>query len=317
MNNEGILKSLETAMKSIVDVSQIGQSILSATQFDRFVRAMQRRTNVLQEARFIPMDSQKVNIDRIGFAGRVITKAITAAGASKGSESEVAPAFDTNSLQAAEFRAKTGIEDRALRRNIERGGLEGTLVDLFGEAAGRDWEEIALLGEAASVDIPDTLQATSGWLEKAATKISDVDPTASDWPINLFEAALLAMPKQFWVNPSEFRFYVPWEVRNAYIDLMIERKTPLGDRALTDAFGMTYKGIPVVATAMLERSEKYDYATLLSHPDNMVWGVFHEITIEPDREPGNRRTNFYLTVEADAHYEDENAAVAVRIAGDS
>jgi hypothetical protein len=41
----------------------------------------------------------------------------------------------------------------------------------------------------------------------------------------------------------------------------------------------------------------------------MVWGVFHEVTIEPDRVPAERKTDYYLTVEADAKYEDEDAAV--------
>jgi len=37
------------------------------------------------------------------------------------------------------------------------------------------------------------------------------------------------------------------------------------------------------------------------------------VTVEPDRIPSDRRTDFVLTLEADAHYEDENGAVAALI----
>ena len=42
----------------------------------------------------------------------------------------------------------------------------------------------------------------------------------------------------------------------------------------------------------------------------MVWGVFHEVTIEREREAKARRTDFVLSFEGDADYEDEAAAVA-------
>ena len=56
---------------------------------------------------------------------------------------------------------------------------------------------------------------------------------------------------------------------------------------------------------------------LLSHPNNMAWGVFHEVTIEPDRVPKDRRTDFVMTLEGDAGYEDENGAVAAFIEQES
>ena len=308
--NQDILSRLDAAIKAIT-VGNLGEGILAPEQFDRFVRAMQRRTNILQEARFMRMESQQVNIDRIGFAGYVLTQGITAAGVNRGTETKVKPALAINKLQAAEFRGAMGLEDRALRRNIERGGLEGTLVDLFGEAAGRDIETIGLLGDT---DLGDTLLGTTnGWLEKAAHKLEAVSGAADDWPLNLFEAALQEMPKQFLTNPGEFRFYVPWLVADAYRNALIARKYTLSDSVLTGGQVPPYKGIPVVVSGMLERSAVYDVAALLSHPDNMVWGVFHEVTIEPDRIAASRRTDFYLTVEMDVHYEDENAAVAVFI----
>jgi hypothetical protein len=314
METNQILEQLDSAMKAI-SVTDLSESILAPAQFDRFVRAMQRQTNVISEARFVPMDAQQVNIDRVGFGGYVLTKGITAAGVTRGTETEVKPTFSTNKLQAAELRGKMGLSDRALRRNIEKGNLAGTLVDLFGEAVGRDLETIGLLGDT---DLGDTLLGvTNGWLEKATHKLTNVADDAANWPENLFEAALIELPKQYFLNPADWRFYVPWAVENAYRNILRARGTALGDATQTGSPRLTYKGIPVVPTAMLERSEVYSTAALLSNPDNMVWGVFHEVTIEPDRKAADRATDFYVTVEADVHYEDQNAAVAVFIEDDA
>jgi len=236
------------------------------------------------------------------------------------------PQFYTNKLIAEEFQAITGIEDQALRRSIERGGFENTLVDMFGEAAGRDLEEVNVLGDKDIAYSDDAvLSLINGWAKRGANKVygdggsKDFDPSHDSFPENMFEAMLLALPKQYFQNESEWRFYVDWEVMNKYRDLLKKRETALGDTAQTTAMSLAYKGVPVRYVPMLGRSKplgtdggKGDIA-MLQHPDNTVWGIFHEVTIERDRIPKARKTDFVLTIEGDADYEDENAAVIAYI----
>jgi hypothetical protein len=319
LTNDQILARLDAAIKSIT-VSTLGDSVLSEVKFAQFVRAMQQRAVILREARFMQMDAQQVDIDRIGFAGRVLTAGVKADETVVGTETSVAPTTNTNKLIAKELRALTGLSDRALRRNIERGNLENTLIDLFGEAAGRDFEEWALLADTAYSDATDILSLTDGWIKNAANAVygtgsgADFDETADTFPENLFEAMLLALPKQYLQDRSEWRFWVPWATENAYRDLLKARGTALGDSAQTGNAPLYYKGIPVVDCPMLERSAAAPTGAgdvaLLGHPDNMVWGVFQEVTIERDRVAKQRKTDFVLTIECDANYEDENAAVA-------
>ena len=323
MNNELILKNLDATYKAL-SVSDIGDSILQPVKFDAFVRTMLRRTNVLEAARFIPMDSQQVDIDRISFGSRVVTATVASNGTVKGTETGVKPTVGTNKLQAVEIRAKMGVTDRTLRRNIEQGGLEQTLQDLFAEAAGRDVEEFGLLSRT---DITDSdilhLSATDGWAELAGNKLYDVSTTAtgdSGWPVNLFEELIGALPAQYLVDRADWRLYVPFSVEQAYRKYLRVRKTPLGDSATTNSQPVYFEGFRIEATAMLERSKDYNSGTgtmgdiaMLQHPDNMVWGIFHEMQIEPDRNPSTRSTDFYLTMEGDVHYEDANAAVVAYI----
>lgn len=331
-SNDELLQKLDSALKN-VGVDTLGSGILVPQKFDRFVRAMQVRTKILPEARFIRMESQITDIDRVGFVGRVITQAVApnppanslsgGTDVTVGTETSVAPVFGTQVLRAVELRALTGISDRALRRNIERGDFENTLVDLFGEAAGRDFEEFAILSDANNTADP-LLSLMNGWATGAANRVYGVDGVNQEAefdptdPESIFEALLNALPKQFLQNRAEWRFYVPYEIENKYRDVLRKRGTALGDAAQIGAEGLKYKGIPIVEVPMLERASVVpggaDFSggvgriCMLQHPDNLVWGVFHQVTIERDRDIKNRRTDFVLTIEADAGYENPNAA---------
>jgi len=48
---------------------------------------------------------------------------------------------------------------------------------------------------------------------------------------------------------------------------------------------------------------------MLQNPNNMVLGIFFEVTIEADRMPKLRRTDWVLTQETDQNYENPAANV--------
>lgn len=329
LSNAELLARLDSAFKAIT-VGDLDEGILTPDKFDRFVETVQHRTVILQEARFIPMAAQQVDIDRVGFVGRILKSGTDTSGVDRdlADGEHVKPVFATNKLIAKELQAITGIKDNALRRNIERGGFENTLISLFGEAAGRDLEEWFLLANTdIAFETDEILSLTDGWTKRAANKIyggsgGDFNPADSDnWPENMFDALIAAVPKQYLQNRAEWRIYVDWSIENAYRNLLKKRGTQLGDQAMTGAAPIPYKGVPITYVPMLERSASYPTGAgrvaMLQHPDNMAWGLFHEVTIERDRIPKSRRTDFVLTIEGDADYEDENAAVVALVDQDS
>ena len=337
MSPETALKNLEVALKNITDINTFGNSVLAPAKFDQFVRRMEDRTVILPDARFLEMDAHRVDIDRVGFVGRILHSGADGGGDSRTlSTGEFAdPTTNTNQLVAQELQAVTSLRDRALRRNIERGNFENTLLDLFGQAAGRDFEEYGLFADTELTHSDDDLLSkTDGWLRRAVNKLygrnvtgqveRDFDAAdALDKPTVLFQALIDALPKRFAADWSEWRIYVPWEIFDAYRDELIARETGLGDMSLTENTAPPYKGIPVVYAPMLERAETVDLnedsevsrdrmegrIATLQHPDNMIWGVFHEVTVEDEREAKERRTDFVLTFEGDVEFEDENAGV--------
>jgi len=80
LSNGEILNMIDGAIKAVTTVSTLGDSVLVAQQFDRFIRSVQAKTIILPEARYIEMDAQISNIDRIAFAGRVLKSGTDASG---------------------------------------------------------------------------------------------------------------------------------------------------------------------------------------------------------------------------------------------
>ncbi|MDP2365279.1 MAG: phage major capsid protein, partial [Ignavibacteria bacterium] len=186
INNDSLLEMVDSALKGgLIEVSDLGQAILQPQKFDKFVRTIQEATVILPKARYIKMESHIVDIDRLSFIGRVFDSLEDAAGNERTlSTSEFAkPTFNTNKLIAKGMQAIVGIKDSTLRKNIEKGGLENTILDLLGEAGGRDLEEFALFADIDLSYAQDhILSKSNGWIKLAANAVygaganKDFDP---------------------------------------------------------------------------------------------------------------------------------------------
>jgi len=322
-----MLKLIDRALKGgIVDIDALGEAVLQPTKLTRFIRKMQEKTVILPEARYMPMDAQIAHIDRISFTGRVLDSGDDASGDHRTlAESDYAkPTTAINKLTVHEFQAIVSIQDKALRRNIEKENFEETLIDLLGEAVGRDMEEFALFADTDFSYAQDhVLSKSNGWIKQAANAVyggstEDFNPAAATYPENMFNAMLGGMPKEYLTDVGAWRYWVNWEVENAYRDLLKARGTSLGDSVYTTNQKLAYKGIPIERVPMIERAKAElvggcgDVA-MLGYPNNHVWGVFHKVTIEREREAKKRQTDFILTLEVDAGYEDENAVIVAYI----
>lgn len=334
-SNRDLLRIVDDTLKGITEygiteISDMHDAILQPTKFDKFVRRVQDKTVIVPEARYIKMETHRVDIDRIAFIGRILTSLKDTEGNTRELlTSEFAkPSVDTNRLDSQDFQAIASIRDETLRKNIEKGGFEDTLIDLFGEAAGRDLEEFFILADKDMLYSQDkVLSKEDGWVKLAENKVygvngpggnKDFDPAGATYPENMFEAMLDVLPKYYLGSRTDWRFYVTYPVEKAWRKLLKARQTPLGDEFTTKAAPLAYEGIPIVRVPMLERAKEIDKGgpgtvCMLQNPDNMVWGIFLEVGIEREREAKLHRTDFVLTVEADSDYEDENAVVIAYI----
>lgn len=296
MNNQEILEKINGVLKSIM-TNDLGKAKLAPSKQQQFVRVVSEATPLLDAARRIDMTSHTHDIDRVGFAGRILRSA------QEGVEGEHSanPDFHTNQLESVEVMAIAGITDSTLEDNIEREGFENTLLDLIADRVGIDLEELFINGDKSSND--PVLKLTDGWLKKAANEVTDVDFDTNDVE-DMFDAMIKAVPKKYLRNRNEWAFYVHWDIEDTYRNVLRKRGTGLGDQAQTTSQPLSYKGIRIQDVSNMPEG-----TALLVPQSNLVYGIYRDISIEPDRIPKARRTDFVATLRVDCHYEDENAAV--------
>lgn len=299
---------LNEVYKSIITTGTFGQSILNEEQAPAFIKAIQEKANLLSDMRFQVMTKQVQNIDRIEFGGRVLT------GKNGGLDPETdgaTPTTHTNQLIAQFIKGIFSIEDTALRRNIEKEEIVRTMKEIFAARAALDIEDLIVYGDKNLSSDP-LLSLTDGLAKKSANKLSNQNFDIEDVE-SIFEATIRAIPSKYFGDRSQWVFYVPFEIEQAYRKVLKARGTNLGDTVQTSGIQLAYEGFPVKHCSVLNRyiptaNGGTGRIVMLQKPNNMVWGVFHEITMEEEREAKQFRTDFVYGLEADTNYEDENAS---------
>ena len=300
---------LNEVYKSIITTGTFGQSVLNEEQAPAFVKVVQEKANLLSDMRFQLMTKQVQNIDRIEFGGRVLTGK---SGGLNPSTDGATPTTYTNQLIAQFIKGIFSVEDTALRRNIEKEEIVRTLQDLFAARAALDLEDLIMFGDETNLSTDPLLSLTDGLAVKSANKLANTEFDVTEVE-SIFEAIIGAIPSKYFGDRSQWVIGVPFEIEQAYRKVLKNRGTNLGDTVQTSGIQLAYEGFPIKQYSVLNR---YISTTeggtgrivMLQKPNNMVWGVFHEITMEEEREAKQFRTDFVYGLEADTNYEDENAS---------
>jgi len=316
-DTQSIMDKIEESYKSMV-IDNFGASVLQPEYFDKYVEYATRDTSILVDARQIVMNNQVVNIDRTGFTGRILEP---------GRETEKPrrskPEVRQERLVANELIADVAITDQALRRNIERDGYEDTLINMMAGQAGVDWESYAVLGNRLLADddtVDPLLTEQNGWIAKCRNHIygggadTDFDGSAvEDGDVKLMLKEMLKKyPQEYRGDRRNLRFYLDSDTFDDYVDQVGERPTLVGDDAITNFIARPYKGIEIREAPVLNEAstlEGVGTTAMLVNPDNLVYGIFENVTIERDRNVRRRLTDFVLTMEVDQAFENPYVCV--------
>lgn len=321
----------------IVDNSEIAGGLKAMEQLAEFIEVVQREATILNEARMERMKSYQKEIAAIDMpTGYLYPGRITVSG----QEVKVIPGetenvddfslsgyIQQNMLNAKEFVLRAVIDYDTLEDTIEGPRFEDRIVRMLGESASLDLERAFVFGDTdlATSSPPLILKATDGWVKLAGNTVygyqhnstpADFDSSAADFPMNMFDAMLEAIDKKYLIQRGDVRFYVDWETHRAYRDQVAARETVIGDEALLGQRQLTFDGIPVVHVPTLDDATATAHVgrvAMLSRPNNMVWGVYREITVESQKIPSARRVEHVLSMRADCTYADVNGAVVAKI----
>lgn len=272
---------------------------LKPNYMNEFINVATHNQPILSEARQIIMTSTIEHIDRTRFTGRIMQTP-------GGKKSPVAPIlhFKQERLKTSEYVAHLEINDLTLRRNIERTNFPTTLVQMMSKQVGRDWETLAVGGSRDKYKDGSLLKTSNGWIHKCENKIygegkHDADFYGQDI-LEMLNAMIKKFPMKYVINRSDLRFYLD----SNYFDMYIEERE-----------FRSYKGVPVKEATVLNDDELMDETSgygptaLLMDPDNMVYGIFHEITVELNRHPELKKTDYVISVKLAQGFENPEIGV--------
>ena len=340
MVNEHILSQLvyeneKEVFKSMRDVRAdmiTAKAILNDEQFNTFIRAATTNQSILQDASFRRMNAMNQIVSSTLIDGRVLQNGYKDSDLNtQDSLTEADVDFGKAELKSTKLKALTRIYDDDKDDNIEKEQFEQTLLSMMGEAVGRDLEALCVFGDASYVDgdtHADPLFSTfDGWLEQAKTYQvkSDLandgsDDNDGDFELDdgidaMFDAMIGALPVPYRAAGlmNRLSFYVPWEVYDAYQNLLASRVDTLGDANLTGRPALTYKNIPVKYSPVLDATDGRtvfgNVPSILTIPEYTWYGVYKDLSVEPHRDTANERTEYYYRIRCAASLQFPNAFI--------
>ena len=340
MANDYILSQLinETEKEVFKDMRDMradmstAKALLNDEQFNKFILAATTNQSILQDASFRKMNAMNQIVSSTYIDGRVLQNGYSNASEFVTNNSLTAADVDFGKaeLKSTKLKAMCKLYDDDKEDNIEKEAFETTLLSMMGEAVGRDLEAVCVFGDASytSSSVADPLFSTfDGWLEQAktyqvksdlandSTDDNDGDFDLDDGIDAMFDAMIGKLPVPYRAAGlmNRLAFYVPWEVYDAYQNLLASRVDALGDINLTGRPSLTYKNIPVKYAPVLDASDGRtvfgNVPSILTIPEYTWFGVYKDLSIEPKRDVPNELTEYYYRIRCAASLQFPDAFV--------
>ena len=321
-------KEVFKAMRDMRADMGSAKALLNDEQFNTFMRAATINQSILQDASFRRMNAMNQIVSSTFIDGRVLQNGYKDSDFNTQDSLTAADVdFGKAELNSTKLKAMCKLYDDDKEDNIEREAFEQTLLSMMGEAVGRDLEAVCVFGNDAytSGGNKDPLFSTfDGWLEQAksyqvksdgakgaGTKDFDLD----DGIDAMFDAMIGKLPVPYRAAGlmNRLAFYVPWEVYDAYQNLLASRVDALGDVNLTGRPALTYKNIPVKYAPVLDAADGRtvfgNVPSILTIPEYTWYGVYKDLSIEPRRDVPNELTEYYYRIRCAASLQFPDAFV--------
>lgn len=294
-----VLKKADITVQDLIS----NGGYLAPEQSDRFIDLLIDQPTILNSVRTVRMNSPQRLVEKVGFASRILRAAPTS-GSYLSDTDRAKPTTEKVQLTTKEVMAEVHLPYDVLEDNIEREDFEETIMRKMAERAALDLEELLILGDTASGDT--YLKLMDGLIKQVTTNVITAD-TGTKFSKDVLLSAVKAMPSKYLRNRAQMRFWASVHNEAWYRNALADRETNLGD-AMLQGFNPVFAfGIPVVPAALMP-----DTSVVLTHPQNIIWGVQRQIAIETDRDIRARTLVIVLTLRIDMKLESEDAAVLVK-----
>lgn len=306
-SNQNLIQKADIAL---ADLASNG-GLLLPEQSDRFIQILMDSPTIINRARVVSMNGPQKKINKIGFGSRLLRPAVSATALADNQRSK--PDLGQITLNTKEVIAEIHLPYDVLEDNIEggninaamgssAGGLQDTLVNLLGNRAALDLEELSILGDTTSGD--PYLALVDGYLKLATPHVVNAGGVTINKDV--FKSAIKAMPDKYLRNRSELEFYVSVDNETEYRDTIANRTTGLGDAALVSANSLAVFGSNIIAASLMPAAKG-----LYTNPNNLIFGIQRRINIEYDKDIRARKFIVVLTARVDFQIEEVDATVAI------
>lgn len=287
--------------------------LLNPDQAAQFVQGIFDTAVISKECRRVPMNANKLNIDKITYGEDVLQKPVAV-----GTKHTVVtkPVTSKVELSAEEVIVAVDISYDALEDSIEKQGLFDTILGLTQKKMGPELDALILYGDKDGAT-GTVLDQINGIFKKITTHTADANSaTLSD---TVLFNVLKQMPSKYMDVESNLRFYVSHLAKLDYI-------AALGAKGVNEAFVRyileatepTYQGVPVRKVGAI-KAENITGGTpavlgakgLLINPSNIVLGMHRDIMYEMMRVPRARIIEVTMTMKLDVNVEETDAAVKI------
>ena len=315
------------------------KALLNDEQFSKFILAATTNQSILQDASFRKMNAMNQIVSSTYIDGRVLQNGYKDAYMTTQDSLTAADVdFGKAELNSTKLKAMCQLYDDDKEDNIEKEAFETTLLSMMGEAVGRDLEALCVFGDASYTYDADNNPSTAavahplfsvfdGWLEQAKDYqvLSDLandgsDDNDGDFDLDdgidaMFDAMIGKLPVAYRAAGlmNRMSFYVPWEVYDAYQNLLASRVDALGDINLTGRPALTYKNIPVKYAPVLDATDGRtvfgNVPSILTIPEYTWFGVYKDLSIEPRRDVPNELTEYYYRIRCAASLQFPSAFI--------
>ena len=314
----------DAAFKAMTDIKD-GKAILSPENLGAFLAFASLDNIMLQGSKPEIMNAPTKNLNRAGIVGRVLTNGYDDTGKTRELEENEKKelSFGANELIARKLKACAKIQDEDIEDNITGQGLVQFLLSEMGRACGEDLALFAAFGDSDLTKTQDPLLCiTDGWFKKAEHQLevgTDITIDSASQVERLFNASIKKLSPRF-RKRDKLCFYVPFEVEDAYREVLKARNTSLGDASQIGFADLKFKNIDIKNPNALDDPEVRELVEcgkmLLSDPKNLAWGIRRNMSIEPERKAGMETTYYWHRIRGDMDYYFRDGAVTTTIPND-
>ena len=280
------------------------------TEASNFLELVENRPSIMNDARFITMESQEHDISYMRMDVNLQSMKVLGSGSTAGAQltsgytslTETAPSFSRSKLVAEPMSAFTYTAKNFLIANIEKASFLPHIEQMLAERVGYSAEQISIYGikKALSSATASGFDHINGLLKQCATiktaytsgvsanpqipmgVYSDVNINA---PIVHQLKQMLGQYAKQKGNRTGAKFYVSSIMEGRLMEEADARQTEEGDRIYFDGKQLFIWGVPVVVADVLDvPKNSYNEHIILANPDSIVYGFLEDITSENSYE---------------------------------